>query len=147
MTTINNETPVFVATYGSLRRKMGNHGVNARAGGTVVGLGRTVQNADLYQYCGGFPSVSLAHQDAENTVRVEVYQTTEAGLFGPYDSLEGYPHFYNRTEVPVKMDDGRELKCWIYHIDEETGPLVHSGDWCTHKCGDEYYDDLDRSDV
>lgn len=134
--------PVFVACYGSLRSLMGNHRVNAMAGGTVVGLGRTKDNYDLFAYCSGFPSVSLEHSDNGLPVRVEVYETTEAGLTGPYDRLEGYPNFYNRTLIPVVLDDGSEVGCYIYHIDQVSGPLVENNDWCLRKYGPNYYEDL-----
>ncbi|MCS5736871.1 gamma-glutamylcyclotransferase family protein, partial [Herbiconiux daphne] len=51
------------------------------------------------------------------------------GLKGSYDALEGYPSFYNRTQIPVVLDDGRELDAWIYHIDEEQKEGVAHGDW------------------
>ncbi|MGL4519211.1 MAG: gamma-glutamylcyclotransferase family protein [Phocaeicola sp.] len=143
-----SEKNVYVATYGSLRRKMGNHSVNAMAGGEFVGLGKTEQNINLYAYCSGFPSVSLAHSSNEKPVVVDVYHTTQSGLEGPYDRLEGYNEkdpkrgFYDRTLVKINMDDGRELDAWIYHIDEETGPLVESGDWAIHRAGEKYYDGL-----
>lgn len=139
--------PVFVATYGSLRRGMGNHGVNARAGGEVYGLGKTVQPATLYAYCSGFPSVSLQHQTHQ--VRVEVYKTTQEGLEGAYDCLEGCygqdhtANFYNRTPIEIEMDSGETLTAWIYHIDTDyPDRVVDSGDWCTYKKGDKYYETI-----
>lgn len=143
-----SSNPVYVACYGSLRRNMGNDRVNKYAEATLVGLGNTVEHYNLYAYCSGFPSVSLAHNSADKAVRVEVYQTTMAGLTGPYDMLEGYRgdsehNFYNRTLVPVQMDNGDVLDCWIYHIDEEQSVLVESGDWCEYKRGAEYYESLE----
>jgi len=148
MTTKRDESaqPIFVCTYGSLRRGMGNDWTNTNAGAELIGLGHTKNNHDLYSYGGGaFPSVSLQHSASEKPVRVEVYQTTEEGLTGPYDRLEGYyggdhPHtFYNRSLVPVVMDSGEELECWIYHIDEEQPVRVEAGDWCVFKRGEDYY--------
>jgi len=124
---------IYVATYGSLRSNMGNHHVNERAGATKVGLGWTKENCDLYAYCSSFPSVSLEHEESGKPVRVEVYETTVAGLRGPYDSLEGYPNFYNRSLIGVVMDDGDELVAWMYHIDEKQSVRVESGDWCEYK--------------
>lgn len=138
----SKEKPVFVATYGSLRRNMSNHLVNDRADATLVGLGLTDENYDLYAYCSSFPSVSLTHSESGAPVRVEVYETTEEGLTGPYDRLEGFPHFYNRSEILVNLDDGNPVIAWIYHIDQKQSVRVSSGDWCTYKCGDNYYDYL-----
>lgn len=134
-----SEKNVYVACYGSLRNGMGNYHVNEYAGAEYVGTGKTVNNYDLFAYCGGFPSVSLIHNDAQKPVVVDVFKTTQRGLEGPYDRLEGHrgnghpQTFYNRDVVDVEMEDGTVLECWIYNIPEETGPLVESGDWCLYK--------------
>ncbi|MGL5013756.1 MAG: gamma-glutamylcyclotransferase family protein [Bacteroidales bacterium] len=139
---------VYVATYGSLRRGMGNHVVNSYANAEFVGLGKTERNIDMFAYCGGFPSISLEHTENNKPIVVDVYKTTLDGLEGPYDRLEGYSpnrkggNFYNRTKIKIKMDDGSELDAWIYHIDSVTGPLVESGDWGLFKGGENYYDKL-----
>lgn len=128
---------VLVAVYGSLRSGMQNYVVNENAGATLVGKGVTIDNYDLHRYAGCyFPSVSLTHSNAGKPVVVEVFETTESGLTGPYDRLEGYPSFYNRTQIPVKLDNGDEVEAWIYHIDEEQPDLVESGDWVKHCKGE-----------
>lgn len=122
---------VYVATYGSLRTGLHNFRINERAGGVSIGEGYTDHPYLLSQYGGAyFPVVSL-EQKGEHSVRIEVFETTQDGLEGPYDSLEGYPSFYNRTLVPVTLDDGRTLDAWIYHIEGERchGEQVKSGDW------------------
>lgn len=127
---------VFIATYGSLRLGMENFRVNASGNGVHVGTGKTENNIDLYQYGGAyFPSVSLAHNSNGKQVVVDVFEAPEGddGLEGAYDMLEGYPSFYNRTIIPIVMDNGDTLDAWIYHIDEEQSVLVESGDWCSHK--------------
>lgn len=125
---------VLVATYGSLRVGMENEGVNKMAGATYYGQGKTVENIDLYQYGGAyFPSVSLAHSVSGTPVIVDVYETDEAGLTGPYDRLEGYPGFYNRTQIDIAMDSGETVKAWIYHIDREQVNRVEHGDWIKFK--------------
>lgn len=141
---MSEEKSVLVACYGSLRRNMGNYRVNEVAGGEFVSMGKTKDNHNLYKYCGGFPSVSLTHNDNGTPVVVDVFKTTEKGLTGAYDGLEGHhgndnPRtFYKRTEIPVVLDSGEEVTCWIYHIDEATGPVVESGDWCLFKDTDYY---------
>lgn len=122
---------VLVATYGSLRRGMSNEGVNTRADATYVGKGKTVEKFDLFRYNGSyFPSVSLAHNESNTQVVVDVWETDLKGLTGPYDFLEGYPSFYNRTEIEVAMDDGTIRNAWIYHIDRVMPERVAHGDWC-----------------
>lgn len=123
---------VFVAVYGSLRTGMENARVNNRAGATSIGEGFTKNNAGLYRYgMAYFPMVALNDASADKPVRVEVFQTTQEGLEGPYDSLEGYPTFYNRTQIPVVLDTGEEVVAWIYHIEDDSsrGAKVESGDW------------------
>lgn len=141
------EGNVFIATYGSLRRGMHNWRVNEYGNGQVVGLGNTDENYNLYDL-GSFPSVSLAHNSHGAKVRVEVYEAPadETGMRGSYDRLEGYREgashqFYNRTEIPVTMDNGDTLTAWIYHIDEDQSRPVVSGDWCLHR-NPNYYTDL-----
>lgn len=134
-----SEKNVLVATYGSLRVGMQNARVNDSAGATYVGKGRTVENFDLFQFRGAyFPSVSLAHHASECPVVVDVFATDRAGLCGPYDRLEGYPSFYNRTQIQVMLDSGEEVTAWIYHIDREQPTRVETGDWCTFVNPDYY---------
>ena len=137
---------VLVAVYGSLRVGMENARVNERAGGVHIGTGKTVENYDLYQYGGGyFPSVSLVHNESQKPVVVDVFETTVAGLEGPYDCLEGHHGndsnytFYNRDLVDVELN-GEIVKCWIYNIPEVQPNRVESGDWCLFKRPD-YYDE------
>lgn len=139
-----SEGHVFIATYGSLRRDMENFRVNSSGGGKFVGKGQTVNNYDLFRFGGGyFPSVSLKHSESDKPVVVDVFIAPESGLHGAYDCLEGYPHFYDRTPVDILMDNGDTLTAWIYHIDEVQPTRVESGDWCTYKRGEAYYENLE----
>jgi gamma-glutamylaminecyclotransferase len=124
----------FVAVYGSLRLGMVNEPINNRAGAVWQCQGKTVNNHDLYEYGGRyFPCVSLKHNNAEKQIVVDVFEVNETGLEGNYDVLEGYPSFYNRTQIPIQMADGQILSAWIYHIDDEQEILVESGDWVEYK--------------
>lgn len=126
------EGKTFIATYGSLRRGQGNFRVNAAGNGEFVAQGKTKDNHNLYRYHGCyFPSVSLKHDSNGVPVVVEIFEAPDdhTGLKGAYDSLEGYPSFYNRTQIPVVLDDGREVDAWIYHIDEDQSEGVDHGDW------------------
>lgn len=147
MSEVNTESKVYVATYGSLRRAMQNYRVNERAGGKFVGKGSTADNVDLFRFGGSyFPSVSLVHSESGKPVVVDVFETTVDGLTGPYDMLEGYSEnehtrFYNRSEIVINMDDGNQIRAYIYHIDEEQPERVESGDWCLHN-NPNYYETL-----
>ncbi len=124
---------ILVAVYGSLRQGLGNHRVIGMANGELVDTGKTVENYNMYSL-GAFPSVSLAHSSHGTQLVVEVYRTDEEGLTGPLDGLEGYPHFYNRTQVDVVLDDsGEVVSAWVYHIDEIKNEPVLDGDWFKYK--------------
>lgn len=148
----NVEKNVLIATYGSLRVGMQNFGINTAAGATLVGCGETVDNFDLFRYGGAyFPSVSLAHSKSNKPVVVDVFETTQEGLEGPYDMLEGHSpdrddNFYNRTLVKIQMDSGEVLDAWIYHIDEEQPERVESGDWCLYNDHDYYKNKEEQND-
>lgn len=121
---------VLVAVYGTLRTGEGNHRCMEYADGVSLGMGKTVENYNLYSL-GGFPKVSLTRTDHEVPVVVEVFETDEAGLTGPLDRLEGYPSFYNRTKVAVNLDSGETVEAWIYHIEGNSGlsAPIKNGDW------------------
>ena len=125
---------VFVAVYGSLRSGMENEGVNHQAGAESLGEGFTQNKYRLSQYGRAyFPVVSLTEE--KTPLRVEVWKTNEKGLTNNYDMLEGYPSFYNRTQIPVILDSGEKIDAWIYHIDDlrQHGVEVESGDWKVFK--------------
>lgn len=142
---ISPEGKCYIACYGSLRRGMGNWHVNTRGNAKLIGLGTTKDNYNMYDL-GSFPSVSLIHNSNDKQVVVEVYEAPldSTGIQGAYDRLEGYPDFYNRTEVPVVLDKGNSLNAWIYHIDEEFPKSVSNGDWCLYRHPN-YYVDLVES--
>jgi gamma-glutamylcyclotransferase (GGCT)/AIG2-like uncharacterized protein YtfP len=123
----------MVAVYGSLRVGEGNDPVNERAGARYLGQGKTCENYNLYEHGGkGYPHVSMAHNDSGTPVVVDVFEITQAALTSDYDGLEGYPTFYNRTEITVDMYNGDIAEAWMYHIDEDWENPVRSGDWAEH---------------
>lgn len=128
-TTVKN---VLVATYGSLRRGMGNYWCNVRAEADYIGTGTTVENCDLYNYANrSFPALDIHSQNSGTPAVVDVFATTQAGLEGPYDGLEGYPGFYDRTLIKVNLGE-EVVDAWIYHISNLEGRYerIEDGDWC-----------------
>lgn len=122
---------ILVAVYGTLRSGEGNHRSMVRAQGVSLGLGKTVDNINIYSL-GGFPKVSMTRTDHGVPVVVEVFETNEAGVLGPLDGLEGYPRFYNRSIIDIELDSGEVVKAWMYHIesDDSLNYPILSGDWC-----------------
>lgn len=136
---------VLVATYGSLRLGMGNYRTNERANAVRLGTGITDTPFVLYEYGGGsFPAISLTQDCVADRLVVDIFETDEAGLTGPYDMLEGCRYgagpdhsFYYRTLVPVTWvnaaGETEHDDAWIYHIDNYVGNVrVDTGDWVHH---------------
>ena len=114
--------PQLVAVYGSLRSGMGNH--RLLAGQRLLVETKTANPYAMYSL-GSYPYVRLDRP--VNQIIAEVYAVTPECL-ARLDVLEGYPHYYNRSLVP--LESGHEA--WMYHIDsqyERASPLVESGDW------------------
>jgi gamma-glutamylcyclotransferase (GGCT)/AIG2-like uncharacterized protein YtfP len=129
----NADSKRMVAVYGSLRVGEGNEWVNTEADARYLGQGKTLEDFNLYEHHGkGFPHVSLKHNDSETQVVVDVFEITQEQLTTSYDGLEGYPSFYNRSEVVVEMYNGDMTEAWIYHIDEDYPVPVRCGDWVTY---------------
>ena len=126
---------VLVAVYGSLRKGLGNHPCMASAKAVFIDTG-IAQNFELWAYSGkNFPCVTET-TDGNAEVVVEVYETTQQGLEGPLDRLEGHNpdrpehSFYDRKQVPIILDSGNIVQAWIYyHHDEPNVQQVVHGDW------------------
>lgn len=132
--TAKEKQKVLVAVYGSLRQGMGNDHLNKRAKALYLGEGKTVYNYNIYPHYGpGFPHVSLKHDCSDSPVTVELYETNQYQLESAYDCLEGYPDFYNRTPVAIRMENDDIVEAWIYHIDQHLPDQIKSGDWCEYK--------------
>ncbi len=109
-----------VAVYGSLKRGFHNNpilststfkGVDVIEGWNMVSLG-------------AFPGIFKG----EGVVHIEVYEVEEEEM-ERLDRLEGYPTFYNRTQV-----DTEHGKAWIYYLNNpsrysNSERLVEGGKW------------------
>lgn len=115
-----------VLVYGTLRQGGYNHSLMGEAeflaslklsGFTMVSLG-------------SYPAVYLDAQ-AEEAIYAELY-TVDAATFARLDRLEGYPEFYNRSQVEVSLVNGQQVNAWIYHMTKEElsgKEKVKGGDW------------------
>jgi gamma-glutamylcyclotransferase (GGCT)/AIG2-like uncharacterized protein YtfP len=121
MQSISSTHNVFV--YGTLKRGLYNH--YWIQDGSYLGRRRLI-GARLHNL-GRFPMALLTESDA--VIHGELYRVSEAGL-RHLDQLEGYPSFYDRTEV--RLSDGSTA--WIYHGTSQQvapHPEVPLGDWDT----------------
>lgn len=113
---------IKVAVYGSLRSGLSNSGLLV---GQKFIKDDYVQGFDLLAYCSGYPAIVRSDFKETNTVTVEVYEVDEE-CFEQLDWLEGYPSFYNRTEVLTESGE----KVWIYFMEENlTCEVIPHGDW------------------
>jgi gamma-glutamylcyclotransferase (GGCT)/AIG2-like uncharacterized protein YtfP len=112
---------VFV--YGTLKRGQYNH--HWIDGGIYLGR-RQLRGVQLH-HLGAYPMAVLTGSDAVS--HGELYRVKAAGL-NHLDQLEGYPGFYDRTEL--QLCDG--TTAWVYHGRLEQvskAPLIPLGDWDT----------------
>ena len=110
-----------VAVYGSLRKGLYNHCVMEPEESTYIETVRCAVDFDMVSY-GAYPALVPGN----STITFEVYEVTPELLRGGLDSLEGYPHFYDRKLVTLG-----EHSCWVYFIpskDNDDTP-VPEGDW------------------
>ena len=119
--------------YGTLKQGFHNHhclGDNAR----FLGIG-VLPGFQMY-HLGGFPAIApwepsatQEFQTAEHwKIHGELYEVDDKG-FKSCDRLEGYPDFYNRTQVKVITEHGT-ITAWVYHFDKAPkAPLVKDGNW------------------
>ena len=112
------KTRVFV--YGTLKQGFYNHRVMQHAGGTFVGEDTT--KGQMYSR-GAFPMVDISK---DGRILGEIYELEEENL-KILDRLEGYPTFYNRSQI-----DTGHGRVWIYHVEREKYPqlpIIETGVW------------------
>lgn len=121
--------PQYVAVYGTLLQ--GFHNNQLFQDSVKLGAGQSLFWGTMYSN-GGFPILSL--DEPTSLVTVEVYRVDSAEVMEDLDCLEGFPDWYNRTMKTFKMDNGEEIKAWIYHQDKAFPlPVVESGSWAQFK--------------
>lgn len=110
--------------YGTLKRGFHNHRC---LGDNATYLGEAVLPGYRMYSLGGFPAIA----EGEGEVQGELYEIDDAG-FKSCDRLEGYPSFYNRSEVAVLICRESEAyqTAWVYHFDKAPNrPIVKDGIW------------------
>ena len=120
----------YVFVYGTLKRGEGNHRVMERADGKF--LDEVTADAPLVMWSlGGFPAVAFSDK-GNKPVTGELYEVAEDNMW-PLDVLEGYPDFYNRTQISVTLSDGGTFDdVWVYHLepkDIKEDRIISSGIW------------------
>lgn len=122
-----SETRQFVFVYGTLKK---GYGANYKLEKDDF-VGEFISESRFRIFGSGFPMAILSTDG--HPVRGEVYNIRPSTLV-TLDAYEGYPHFYNRSQLIFKsVHDESRLAAWMYHITdyEDTSfhhPLVPSED-------------------
>ncbi len=115
----NKPKDILVAVYGSLKEGYPNHRLLSASSSPLVGAGLTVDKFAMRSFT-AFPGLIEIEPDKPEAanVEVEVY-LVDSSTFSRLDGLEGYPSFYNRKEVGIKLEDGSEVTAWIYILSDK----------------------------
>ena len=110
--------------YGTLRRNFSNHRYLEQA--RFLGNARTQEAYQLRQ--GIIPYVAEHAEEGRTQIVGEVYAVTKSQL-RELDRPEGHPHFYERKQVLVLLDNGERLDAWLYFCERGEGSINYSGDF------------------
>lgn len=115
---------MLVFVYGTLLSGYGNNALLY----TSTFVGRAETQDKMSMGARGIPYVTNKRQ--ETKITGEVYDVTNEVL-GRLDRLEGHPDFYERKRIRAKMEDGKEIECWMYMYDFDPNRVtpVPSGDY------------------
>lgn len=116
--------PINLFVYGTLKR--GHHNHRLLSGAEFLGNdeapGRMHARHDRYSV----PVVKLPI-GPEDWVKGEVYRVVDAEMLRRLDRLEGHPHGYTRTPVPLRS--GRQAEIYYWLRETYNDPFVPSGEW------------------
>lgn len=81
----------------------------------------------LYDTGWHYPAFRL---EGNTTVHAELMDIPADDL-PAMDRLEGYPDFYDRVQVPARLEDGSTVNAWVYvrTVVPEQAKVIPSGDW------------------
>ena len=113
----------IVSVYGTLMAGYSNHSL--LIGAVPLGKTRTVSKHTLVDWK-AFPALVLK---GDTQISCEAYRVCDRTL-KRLDALEGYPTFYDRTQV--ELENG--LTSWIYFIPEsdinvDEEDIIEDGNW------------------
>lgn len=119
--------PHNVFVYGTLKSGYGNHEYHLR---NAIHVGDGSIEGIMF-HLGGCPAIYL--EEKWGPIHGEVYRCTDHEL-SCLDNLEGYPHWYSRTMVPVTDLMGRPwLSALTYHFKKATAAkeskIIPTGLW------------------
>jgi len=119
----DGEATTLIFVYGTLRRGFGNHHLVRRA--AFLGRGETAERLVMH-VAGQIPFAHAA--EAAYPIVGEIY-AVDAATLAALDRLEDHPHWYVRTPVTIRMEDGRDLAAQIYLCRRPEGRRAPGGDY------------------
>lgn len=118
---------IFV--YGSLKEGFGNHRILGNAVKRCNGI--TLEKFTMLDL-GSFPGVIL---EPTSLISGEVYDVTE-DIFNRVERLEGYPSFYNRKEVGIRLNPSTSFESTelidMYYLENsyhDSNQIIQDGIW------------------
>ena len=116
---------VLIAAYGTLRSGE----CNERFCRNAVSRRNATISGTLYDTGWGFPAFV---PEGDTPVTVELIEIPIRD-WADVDRLEGCPRLYDRMQMDFTLDNGEQVKAWIYIMNHlpETTKIIVSGDWKT----------------
>lgn len=121
----------YIAAYGTLRADGDNHHIICPHDRPEISscLGQFWING--WQMYDNFIYPYAARGSEVDRILVELW-AIPAELLPEVDKLEGYPDYYQRTELDFTLPDNRQIKAYLYFVGNNTVAglsRVASGDW------------------
>lgn len=118
---------IRVFVYGTLKKGHGNH--RCLEGAVFEGKAETRPNEWKMVSLGAFPAIIPIEMGAASPIKGETYLVDET-ILARLDRLEGYPGFYNRSNIFVHPGPGQCVEALVYYLEGyRNAPLVESGEW------------------
>ena len=114
---------VLIAAYGTLRSGERNE----RFCRNAISRRSAIISGTLYDTGWGFPAFVPAGKTKVTVELIEIPIRDWADV----DRLEGYPRLYDRMLMDFTLDNGEQVKAWIYIMNTlpEQAKAIVSGDW------------------
>lgn len=109
--------PIFVFVYGSLKMGFENNYILDNA--TFISDAITCDKFQMYPVIGGaYPF--LIKSEKINYILGEVYKVTEQSILDSLDLLEGFPDYYLKDFIDIKLENNTIVQALTYFKNEET---------------------------
>lgn len=105
---------INVFVYGSLKQGFHNHIWMEEIGAKYIGKCSTEKIFDMISMYDSYPGLI----NGEYGINGELYEIDSMDIYH-LDRLEGYPNYYDRKVINVKMDNGVEYKAICYILSNE----------------------------